>query len=68
MSTNKRTKKPFWREKWEGGQVGGGQAKKKKPLKKQREIKRRGGKRKQEGKQTELKNQSDSTTDNERII
>lgn len=62
MSTNKRTKKPFWREKW-------GVSKKKEPLKNLGEIKRvgkeSGG---QEGTQTELKNQSDSTTNNERII
>lgn len=66
MSTNKRTKKPFWREKW-------GVGKKKEPLKNLGEIKRvgkgsGGGGGRQEGTQTELKNQSDSTTDNERII
>lgn len=42
MSTNKRTKKPFWREKWERGAGEGGQATKKN-LKNQREIKRVGG-------------------------
>lgn len=40
MSTNKRTKKPFWREEWEAVRVGRG-ASRKKPLKKQREVKRR---------------------------
>lgn len=61
-STNKRTKKPFWREKW-------GVSKKKEPLKNLGEIKRVGkGSGGQEGTQAELENQSDSTTDNERII
>lgn len=49
----------------EGGVEGGGGTSRKSPLKTDKEER---GKRKQEGKQTELKNQSDSTTDNERII
>lgn len=70
-STNKRTKKPFWREKCVYVCIcvcvcGGA---KKEPLKNLGEIKRVGkGSGGQEGTQRELKNQSDSTTDNERII
>lgn len=37
MSTNKRTKKPFWREKWERGAGEGGQATTKKTEKNQRD-------------------------------
>lgn len=61
MSTNKQTKKPFWREKWErgAGERGGGgieeeRKKKRQPLKNQREIKRLGGAARQEGMQTAL--------------
>lgn len=67
MSTNKRTKKPFWREEWEAVRVGRG-ASRKRPLKNSERQRGESEDRKQEGKQTKLKNQSDSTTDNEWII
>lgn len=67
MSTNKRTKKPFWREEWEAVRLGRG-ASRKRPLKNSERQRGESEDRKQEGKQTKLKNQSDSTTDNEWII
>lgn len=55
MSTNKRTKKPFWREEWEAVRVGRG-ASRKRPLKNSERQRGESEARKQEGKQTKLKN------------